>query len=437
MSLPRKWLRMLGVCLLACAVAVAFTAPTVDAKMSKAQKRAVQKRLLKKVKKNPKVVLRKGFLRKAINVDFKLPVTIRLNPYRKTGTACLTGGGNATSNGVAPANGCPTNDTASLDLGQSLGTKNINIYGKLRALVTFKDPADGGKFGDVGIEIPAENAGSFANTRTGSLTADPLELLTNPDVSGANIAAGGCSDQVYGAGAADLDNFATQTPAGISQNTVLRTEPLELGVHAPGVAPAPGIGNNTQDASETIPASGGVGNLFGGTNSTRATVNLGTSVISVLREVDQDNAFNCRQAIAGSVNTHLLAKLQGTLKIVPAVTKDGNLRIAKVFLSGVPTHVAVAACLAPFDFYANLYQSNPTVRSPFIAAAHATPCNVAVPQNWLGTGTFNSPLDALANSVGEDVVYPAVGGGAQVSLAADLSVNSLSAEVMVGIDPSI
>src|SRR4029079_3388678 len=165
-SLPRKWLRMLGVCLLTFAGDVVFTAPTVDAKMSKAQKRAVQKRLLKKVKKNPKVVLRKGFLRKAINVDFKLPVTIRLNPYRRTGTACLTGGGNATSNGVAPANGCPTNDTASLDLGQSLGTKNINIYGKLRALVTFKDPADGGKFGDVGIEIPSENAGSFANTRT-------------------------------------------------------------------------------------------------------------------------------------------------------------------------------------------------------------------------------------------------------------------------------
>jgi len=427
---------MLGVALLASAVAVAFTAPAADAKMSKAQKRVVQKRLLKKVKHNPRVVLRRGFLRTASHVDFKLPVTIRLNPYRKVGDPCITGPGTASSAGVSPANGCPTDDTASLDLGQSLGTKTINIYGKLRALITFKDVLDGGKLGDVGIEIPSESAASFPNTRTSSLTADPIELLNNPDVSGEDTPTG-CANFAYGGGAADLDNFATQQPAGISQDNVLRTEPLDLGIASPGIAPAPGTGSNTEDASETIPASGGAGNLFGGTNSTKATVTLATNVVSVLREVDQDNAFNCRQAITGRVNTHLLAKLEGTLKITPAVTKDGHLRIAKVLLSGVPTHVAVSACLAPFDFYANLYASNPTVRSPFRAAAHATACNAAVPNDWIGTGPFNSPLDALANAVGEDVVYPVVGGGEQVNIQADLSVNSLVGEAMVGIDPGI
>src|SRR5207248_3287905 len=67
--------------------------------------------------------------------------------------------------------------------------------------------------------------------------------------------------------------------------------------------------------------------------------------------------FNCRQAFTGSVQNYIPdVRLKGDLKISPAITPAGDLRIAKVSLSSlsepVPTHFAVAACLSLYSVLA-------------------------------------------------------------------------------------
>ena len=47
-------------------------------KISKSQKASISKQLRKQIKKNPRAIRSKSFLRKAALVNFKLPVTIRL-----------------------------------------------------------------------------------------------------------------------------------------------------------------------------------------------------------------------------------------------------------------------------------------------------------------------------------------------------------------------
>ena len=98
------------------ALSVGLLAGPASAKthrMSAKQKAHIRAQLRRQVKKNPRVIQRRSFLKKASLVNFKLPVTIRLRG--------ASGPGSDTSN---------PND-ASIDLGPSLGQRSINLGGKL------------------------------------------------------------------------------------------------------------------------------------------------------------------------------------------------------------------------------------------------------------------------------------------------------------------
>jgi hypothetical protein len=250
---------------------------------------------------------------------------------------------------------------------------------------------------------------------------------------------------------------------------VLRTGPLTLDV-ASGVVDLP-----TSSEDVNVGRSGGRANLFGSPvnglsagNSVDVTVNLATKINSIAREVDGaypgaaggagetggniSAYFNCRQAWTGYVDNYLTGiNLTGNLKIAPAITADGKLRIAKVNLStpaGKEAKVAVAACLSPYQLYAagkdyaalglpadpvaplspSLIGGSPAAFNPLLAiestavgGAPNVPCNTSSPS--LNRGPFN--------------VGPIPGGvsltnGSQVAVAGDLSVDNLSAEVLIG-----
>ncbi len=139
-------------------VAVALVAPVAAAPAAKrvsAEKKAViGKQLRKQLKHNPSALRRRSFLRRAALVNFELPVTIRLR------NTCMT------DNGENPAPGggqtCATQGTAlnqrtlpsaRVNLGPSLGTREIVISGALGAVVQFQDTYDGGSLGNVNIRL--------------------------------------------------------------------------------------------------------------------------------------------------------------------------------------------------------------------------------------------------------------------------------------------
>jgi hypothetical protein len=66
------------------------------------------------------------------------------------------------------------------------------------------------------------------------------------------------------------------------------------------------------------------------------------------------NAYSdCRQAWTGSIRNYLTGiKLVGSLRISPAITADGKVRIAKVNLrTAAPVPESLAACLSPYQLY--------------------------------------------------------------------------------------
>ena len=97
------------------------------------------------------------------------------------------------------------------------------------------------------------------------------------------------------------------------------------------------------------------------------TVSLATKINSIFRIQDQDvfdtplisgsqypaGIFNCRQIWSGVVQNYIPGvRLTGNLRISPAITKDGKLRIAKATVdTSQPTHVALSACLMPYRSY--------------------------------------------------------------------------------------
>ena len=108
------------------------TAPAPAKRLSAKQKAAIRASLKKQVKHNPKVVLTRKFLKKADLVDFSLPTVIRLNPSAPNGSA-------GARDGV---------DHATLDLGPSLGQRQVNLSGSVDAIINFRDAYEGGTPGE-------------------------------------------------------------------------------------------------------------------------------------------------------------------------------------------------------------------------------------------------------------------------------------------------
>jgi hypothetical protein len=145
----------------------AFVANADAKKLTKRQKHAISKKLMRAVKKNPRVISKRWFLKKASLVSFSLPSTIRLTPAKDQN-------GNFISNDT-------TKNTAVLNLGPSLGSRTIGLTGALHANINFNDAFDGGSLGDVKIALPPD---------TSALTTTSVPLLTNSNTreSAATIA---------------------------------------------------------------------------------------------------------------------------------------------------------------------------------------------------------------------------------------------------------
>jgi hypothetical protein len=420
------------------------------------QKAQARKQLRKQVKKNPRIVMRSSFLRKARAVDFSLPVTIRI--------------GRKTISGAGPTFALGDPGSATLDLGPSLGTRTLGLSGHLPAEIQFADSFDGGGIGNVKLVI---NSGGGTGM---GLTSTSLPLLSNTDTSsvprGANpIAPGtGCSDFTTGgvtdafgnaAGVDAIDNLNNSATPGSDNSlgagpyspdnpsnpgdVVLRTGKLSLGVAPSGTHIAPPGNPNALTNDYVIGPSGGSANLFGnipGKNTQiDVTASLVTNINTILREVNSGptsappnpnnppTLFDCRQAWTGFVTNYLPAiHLQGSLKIAPAITADGKLRIAKANLSNAgSTPISVAACLVPFYGYTNevANPANP-VDSSGSKPAPGAPCNTAPVGAVASFGVV--PFTTLPGAG-----YTTTDNGSKVAVAASITaVNLPTVEILVG-----
>src|SRR3954454_2668570 len=176
-SLRSSLWRYLGLLAVAALAVGVFAGPASAKKMSAKQRVAVRAQLRKQIKKNPAVINRKSFVKRASLVNFKLPVTLRLRG--------------------ATTNANP--NKATVDLGASLGQREIDLGGNLAAEITFHDSFDGGALGNVDLDI--------LPSTTKSLTSTSIPLLWNTQVTqpgtrydantlGLPAAASGCSNWV-------------------------------------------------------------------------------------------------------------------------------------------------------------------------------------------------------------------------------------------------
>jgi hypothetical protein len=460
------------------AAGTAVAKPTSATKLSAKQKAQIRAELRKAVKKNPKVVGKRSFLKKASLVNFRLPVTIALR------------GGNTASNP----------NSANIDLGASLGQREIDLGGSLAAEIVFHDSFDGGALGNVDIDIRP--------SATKTLQSTSIPLLWNSDVTGVAYGSGGCQNYNGAAPVATEDIYdptgttvvapggfpvvpgvdslaaiqpspivgdsnhvganPTPFPSGSSpfvsppsaQDTVLRTNALNLEVATPGdhsgFVPDNGpSGDPTQNSQDIhIGKSGGQANLFGNipgkSYGIDVTVSLQTKIWSILREVDPDHrqlnigspwpasALNCRQAYTGYVDNYIPGvRLQGSLKISPAIMPDGKLRIAKATLASSTqekANIALAACLFPYETYAAAANSSDT--------AHVTvptaPINPGATRSSLPNAACNDTPTMLVTDAGVQTLnapgadYSATSDGSKAVVSGVLDVDNVSADVLIG-----
>jgi hypothetical protein len=537
-SLRSSLWRYLGLLAVAALAVGVMAGPASAKKMSAKQRAAVRAQLRKEVKKNPRVVQKKSFLKRASLVNFKLPVTIALR------------GGTSASNP----------NKATVDLGASLGQREVNLGGSLSAELTFHDSYDGGALGNVDLSIlPSANhtltstsipllwntqvsaagsrfdynslieagvpaaampggsgCGNFLSSTTSTLGPDHLDFGEGILNAGAGlpgypffgsapssptqtpdsylpIRAGIDSiDKVVASKAAGNDlnvggnpqpfpYTAQSTPGGFvqppsTQDTVLRTNALKLGVAAAGTEVKQDNNANGVSGSQNIVIgkSGGQANLFGNIPGKGygidVTVSLATRINSILRVVDQDSfgtplvtgnrypagIFNCRQIWTGGIDNYIPSvRLAGNLKIAPGITSGGKLRIAKATVSSLPgseARFAVAACLAPYSGFDAAQNASDTATStipapvaapPFVPdnalpantqaqrAAPAANCNDQPTKLVADSGLAADSVQSLAPAVTADG-YTVTNSGSAVSVAADLNVSQIQLDVLVG-----
>ncbi len=602
--------RIVVAMLLCLSVGLAGTAASADAKrLTKSQRAKVRAELRKQVKRHPGIVRRTSFLRRAALVNFKLPVTIRLRnpcseeagqnprptfggapPQMALGQNCMTQGTALNQRSIP---------TASVNLGPSLGTRQVALGGGLAAVVEFSDTYDGGALGNVNIKLLPGNK---------TLSSSSVPLLWNRDITGtgarsdANAARSlgrpggllassaawtdpllqGCRDWMAGAGdtggiapatynaflygaptdlgfgvGSGMPGYPVYTPGGApsgvylpvypgvddpgrilaggvvggndwigpnpnpfptgfapggavsnAADTVLRTNALSLGVAPGGVsvnmstgtATTPGGLTTAQGSQDvTLGYSGGQANLFGnipGKNvGIDVTVNLQTRITGIARIMDQDifkepmliegedfpaGYFNCRQVFTGAVQNYIPGvRLTGSLRIAPAITKDGRVRIAKATVASDvnnPDRVALSACLfpsKPYNEYAAGSSDSAAAKVPTLgqvnaggaffgppAARLAADGNTSLPERAaarypnltegiaptsIPCGTDSSPeLADIIRKAGltgtvsgmptpTDPAYAGVGyRGDQASVAGDITVHPIEVDVLLG-----
>jgi hypothetical protein len=260
----------------------------------------------------------------------------------------------------------------------------------------------------------------------------------------------------------------SSTPGGFVQppsvrDTVFRTAPLSLAIANPGteVRQDDGSVNGPQGSQNiVIGKSGGQANLFGNIPgkpyAVDVTVSLATRITSILRSMDPDyvplisgqpwpaSYAGCHQAYTGAVQNYIAGvRLKGSLRIAPGITPDGHLRIAKARLSTLENaRIALAACLYPYAMYSaeangsdttpNAVPSGgaqgplPTDDNTVRAIPGGVDCG-ATPTRLVRDAPVN-PLNPANTANG----YTVTNDGSRVSVAGDLSVQSVAADVLIG-----
>jgi hypothetical protein len=258
----------------------------------------------------------------------------------------------------------------------------------------------------------------------------------------------------------------TQPPS--VQDTVLRTGPITLSVAPVGVEVNQATNASGVEGSQNIVIgkSGGQANLFGKIPGKDygidVTVSLQGTINSILRQVDSDfqhlvytqlwpsAAFQCRQAWTGGVQNYIPdVHLKGSLKIAPAITPSGELRIAKASLStptGQSSQVALAACLTPYSTFAAQKNNSDNVSVLMPSLANA-PTSFSPPFGYPINELASRPApsascDDLATKLVQDAgvtqlnapgaPYTTTSDGSKVSVAGDLTVNDVEADVIIG-----
>jgi hypothetical protein len=555
MSRTRSLVLLLAVGLLAALVpAGAASAKALTAK----DRAAVRKQLRKQIKRNPRAIRSKRFLKRAALVNFRLPITIRLRGGNTPGTC----NGFATSTcqptpGVVPGSTNP--NAATVDLGASLGSRSVSLGGSLAGEIRFSDSYDGGALGNVDLSLLPSNTKALSSTSIPLLWNDTITqpgtrwdstLLFLDDPGNVPNIPSGCGDwtgtnlpfaanilpsgsylgipQPGGfpqgfpvadtpggapngsvainpglddvglpnvgprAGTQPGDNDVVgpnpnpfpsgiQKPGGFyagpptAKDTVLRTNALSLRVANAGTvvdqtdaSPNGALGSQ----NIVIGKSGGQANLFGNIPGKPygidITVSLATQINSIFRSVDVDSFrtglyhgqpwpgdyFNCRQAWTGYVDNYIPGvRLKGSLKIAPGLTSDGHLRIAKATVnsSGLdPTRFAVAACLFPQTTYTKRTGNNTVVGpaaggyaggvmplslmpwDPTLPEPRPTvPCGTATDPLITGAALAPATVSSLAPAAPANG-YTVTNDGSRVSVAADLSVQNVSVDVLIG-----
>ncbi|MDX6730058.1 MAG: hypothetical protein QOC54_6 [Baekduia sp.] len=199
-------------------------------RMTPQRRAAVRAALMRSVRSHPGVVGTHAFARRAALVNFKLPITVRL---RQGANPALTNLNRAT-----------------VDLGASLGQRDIALGGHLPAELTFHDSFDGGALGNVEITL----------LPGGDLTTNAIPLLWNEQVSSAP------GTQWYDAGnpagnpgCGSFVNAGAVPSIGTATTTVGRT--LESPLAAAGVHGVPYF--LTQADADAFGATGNTGLVAG------------------------------------------------------------------------------------------------------------------------------------------------------------------------------
>jgi hypothetical protein len=401
---------MLGVLVLVGALAAVFAGPA-NAYTAK-QKRHIRRVLLHQLKKHPRLIKNRHWLRKADQVEEVLPLTIRLNP-----DLVVAAGPPAVHAQAA------SDDTAVLDFtdtfGPEVGSKTTTLSGVVHVDAHFGNPQNGDALGSLRLvatdaSLSAASVGVLNNPAAASCPAPPASTLTSGGTVGSSAAA---------------------LAPSVTPSTVVRTAPIGLSLASTA---APNVGT---------------ANLFSNANNVTLDLHVNAAINTIFRDVDDGTGggnplvpagtiptaiFNCDEFYAaqttgsGTTGNVIPVDVKGTLKVSPALTSDGRLRIATVSVSSPAGtgeevgHSHVSACLQPqsavdtatVEGHISALSGGPF--APFVSSSSpTTACNA----------TFNAanfPLSLL----GEQEVTPS--NAKFLNLDPNVSVSNLTGEALIG-----
>ena len=246
-------------------------------RLTKKQKAKIRRQLYRQLKKNPRLIRKRWFVRKASHVSFELPLTVRLTPKVDTTTAAGLQLGDATPN-----------DTLQFDLGTAAVTLPAGVHpGTVMTTI-------GGNF---------KLRGQFGKDASGYGTLGALELdQGNVDLTGTPI---------------DLVHDNATCPG----TPLLRSGPLSF------------------VAADQLPAGdrrGGFLNWFTGDIYLRVYTQIQSN--SLRRQLDGcADPFFWTDRVAATDNPVVPLDLRGSFNVSPTITADGKLRFMKVAIQDAVT----------------------------------------------------------------------------------------------------